>query len=144
VNAVGDFRNEPLTELRSASARDAMVGELIALDGELPLRIPILIGAERLEGDGFESIDPSRIDRVVGVAAGATATDADRAVEVAAGAAEEWGRLPVEDRAAILVRAAGLLRRDRRRVGPRPVRACGQATPGAGADGGEGVEIVVG
>jgi RHH-type proline utilization regulon transcriptional repressor/proline dehydrogenase/delta 1-pyrroline-5-carboxylate dehydrogenase len=111
-----------------------MVGELSALDGELPLRIPILIGAERLEGDGFESIDPSRIDRVVGVAAGATATDADRAVEVAAGAAEEWGRLPVEDRAAILVRAAGLLRRDRRRHAALAVRECGNPWPVPDAD----------
>ena len=47
MNAADDFRNEPLAELRSASVRDAMVSELSALDGELPLRIPALIGFKR-------------------------------------------------------------------------------------------------
>ena len=142
MNAADDFRNEPLAELRSASVRDAMVSELSALDGELPLRIPALIGAEQLDGNGFESIDPSRIDRVVGLAAGATEADVDRAVEVAAGGAEEWGRRPVEDRAAILRSAAGLLRRDRLRLAALAVRECGKPWAEADADVAEAIDFL--
>jgi RHH-type proline utilization regulon transcriptional repressor/proline dehydrogenase/delta 1-pyrroline-5-carboxylate dehydrogenase len=142
MSVAGDFRNEPLAELRSAPVRDAMIGELQALDRELPLRVPALIGAERLDGSGFESVDPGRIDRVVAVAAGTTTVDADRAVEVAAAAAGRWGRRSVEDRAAILRRGAGLLRRDRMRLAALVVRECGKPWAEADADVAEAIDFL--
>ena len=52
------FRNEPILELRRASARETLLEALRELDGRLPLEVPILIGGDRGGSGGFESTDP--------------------------------------------------------------------------------------
>ena len=86
VSPLPPFANEPLLELRRASERDALVAALADLEGELPLRVPVWIGDERREGDELVSTDPGAPERVVALAAVASAAEVARAVDVAHGA----------------------------------------------------------
>jgi RHH-type proline utilization regulon transcriptional repressor/proline dehydrogenase/delta 1-pyrroline-5-carboxylate dehydrogenase len=106
--ALPPFRNEPVLELRRATERAKLavgLGEL-----RLPLCVPVWIGRERREGDQLVSTDPGRPERVVAVAASATAEEAAAAVAAARAAFRAWAATPVHERAAALVRAAACIR----------------------------------
>ena len=137
-----EFKNEPLAELRSAAVRDGLLAALAELDRGLPLRVPLLIGRDELPGQPFESVDPSQPGRVVAAAMGASAADADAAIEAAADGFAEWGARPVEERAATLVRAAQLLRDDRRSLAALAVRECAKPWPEADADVAEAIDFL--
>src|SRR5205823_12654962 len=92
--AVREFVNEPLFELRRAPEREQLLDGLRALDPELPLRVPVWVGADRRDGDGLVSTDPGDPQRTVAVAAAATPADVDQAVEAAVGAFPAWAARP--------------------------------------------------
>lgn len=76
---------------------------------EAPIRL--LIGGEWVAGEAGQRdvIDPAT-ERPMGAVALASVPQIDAAVAVAAAAAESWRALPLLERGAILVRAAGLLK----------------------------------
>lgn len=127
------FVNEPILELRRREARDALLAGMAALEPKLPIRVPMLIGSERTEGDALVSTDPGDPDRVVALAPKATPGDADRALDVASAAAPRWAATPAEDRAAALIRAAAWMRERKHELAALCVREC--AKPWAEADG---------
>ncbi len=59
------FANEPVLELRRAAVRDQLAGALEALDGQLPLSVPVTVGSDRRSGQELVSTDPGHPDRVV-------------------------------------------------------------------------------
>ena len=132
MSELGPFRNEPVLELRRAPARQGLLDALAALDPTLPVRVPVWIGDDRREGDGLVSTDPGMPERVVAVAATATADEAHEAVETALRAFPGWADTPVASRAAVLVRAAAILRERRPMLTALAVREC--AKPWAEAD----------
>ena len=127
------FANEPILELRRAPVRESLLAALQELDGRLPLRVPILIGGERLGDEEIESCDPGRPERVVAVAGEGGAQAVEAAVAVAARGGREWGALPATERAAVLVAAAERLRARRLELAALQVREC--AKPWGEADG---------
>ena len=127
------FANEPILELRRAPVRESLLAALRELDARLPLRVPILIGGERLGGEGIESRDPGRPERVVAVAGEGRAEVVDAAVAAAARGAREWGARPATERAAVLLAAAERLRAGRLELAALQVREC--AKPWGEADG---------
>ena len=104
------FQNEPVLELRRAPVRDDLLGALGALEPRLPLRVPVLVGEHEGAHSGIESSDPGTPSRIVAVAGTATATDAAAAVAEAERGFRAWGARSAGQRAAVLSRAAGLLR----------------------------------
>jgi len=81
---VRPFANEPTLELRRADVRESLVAALRELDPRLPLRVPVLIGDDGVDGRAtFESTDPGDPDRVVAVAARAGEQEANAAVRAA-------------------------------------------------------------
>ncbi|KPN31348.1 lactaldehyde dehydrogenase [Halolamina pelagica] len=60
-------------------------------------------------GDTFDTYDPASPDEVVGTYPESAAADAERAVEAAAAATEEWGSTPGPKRGRILSRASSIL-----------------------------------
>jgi RHH-type proline utilization regulon transcriptional repressor/proline dehydrogenase/delta 1-pyrroline-5-carboxylate dehydrogenase len=115
---------------------------LASLDAELPIEVPLMIGKEIKAEPGFDSTDPSRTDRVVAVAAGASESDVDRAVETARAASSEWGGRTPEARAEVLLRTAELMRSDRRRLAALAVRECAKPWPEADADVAEAIDFL--
>jgi RHH-type proline utilization regulon transcriptional repressor/proline dehydrogenase/delta 1-pyrroline-5-carboxylate dehydrogenase len=128
-----DFRNEPILELRRASARDSLLAALRELDTRLPLSVPVLIGGDRGATEGVDSTDPGSPQRLVAQAGRATEEDAAAAVEAAVRGFRDWGARPAAERADVLRGAAARLRERRLELAALQVREC--AKPWREADG---------
>jgi 1-pyrroline-5-carboxylate dehydrogenase len=110
--ALAEFRNEPYTDFTQEAPRAAMLAALDAVGRELGKELPLIVGGERPMTDGkITSVNPSLKTEVVCLAQKATADQVARAVEIADGAFTWWSRVPAEERAAILLRAADVLRK---------------------------------
>jgi RHH-type proline utilization regulon transcriptional repressor/proline dehydrogenase/delta 1-pyrroline-5-carboxylate dehydrogenase len=136
------FANEPILELRDRRAREALLAAMAALEPKLPIRVPMLIGAERADGDGLRSTDPGDPDRVVALAPRATREDACRAVDVASAAAPSWARVAAGERACALARAAEWMRRRRHELAALCVRECAKPWAEADADVCEAIDFL--
>ncbi len=78
-------------------------------------RYPLVIGGERREtAQYFQSTNPACPSEVIGEVAAADIADVDCAIAAAQAAYPGWARIPVWDRAALLLRAGHLLRERRR------------------------------
>jgi predicted delta-1-pyrroline-5-carboxylate dehydrogenase group 2 len=137
---VRPFRNEPLLELRRAPEREALLAALADLDRRLPLAVPALVGDGEERGEGLLSIDPGAPERLVALADEADPARAADAVAAAARGAREWGARSAEDRAGVLIRAAGILRTRRRELAALQVRECAKPWAEADADVAEAID----
>ena len=138
--ALPPFRNEPVLELRRATERARLavgMGEL-----RLPLRVPVWIGRARREGEEIVSTDPGRPERVVAVAASASAEEAGAAVVTACAAFGAWAATPVAERSAALLRAAAWMRERRAALAALALRECAKPWPEADADVCEAIDFL--
>jgi len=107
-----EFRNEPFTDFSIEANRTAMQSALAQVRREMGKEFPLVIGGERLPTyDKFYSRNPSNVDEIVAVLQKTSPREVERAVETADRAFQSWSRVPAEERAAILLRAADRLRR---------------------------------
>src|SRR4051812_43575764 len=136
------FRNEPVLELRRAPVRAQLSGALAAVDAAGPIRVPVWIGPERRDGDELVSTDPGQPGRVVAQAAVATPADVGAALDAATRAAPAWRDTPAAERAAILLRAAAIMREDRLRLTALAVREPAKPWPEADADVCEAIDFL--
>ncbi len=96
---------------------------------------PLIIGGEEVDtGDRrLLSLNPSQSSRIVGETAQADGEHAERAVAAARAAFPAWAATPPRDRAAVLIRAAAIMRKRRFELAAWEVYECGK--PWAEADG---------
>ncbi len=110
--ALPEFRNEPFTDFSLEANRTAMQSALTQVRREMGKEFPLVIGGQRLTTyDKFYSRNPSNVDEIVAVLHKASPREVERAVETADRAFQSWSRVPAEERAALLLRAADRLRR---------------------------------
>ena len=103
--------NEPnLTYAPGTAERAALEAELERQEGE-QLELTATIGGRKKAGGGEEIpvVQPHDHQHVLGVMRNSTQADARAAVRAAADAAPEWRAMSLDDRAAILLKAADLL-----------------------------------
>ena len=103
--------NEPnLTYAPGSPERLELAGEIQRLESS-ERDLPAHIGGEQVRGGGAETrvVQPHDHQHVLGTFAGATTADAERAVAAAAAAAPGWRALSLDDRAAVILKAADLL-----------------------------------
>lgn len=136
------FRNEPLVEVRRASERERLVAALGDLDRRPPLQVPVIVAGQRRSAPALMSTDPGAPDRIVAEATIASAADIDAAVAAASSAADSWGAMTAHDRAAVLARAAGLLRDRRLELAALQVRECAKPWTQADADVCEAIDFL--
>jgi RHH-type proline utilization regulon transcriptional repressor/proline dehydrogenase/delta 1-pyrroline-5-carboxylate dehydrogenase len=139
------FANEPVLELRRATVRAQLSDALAAVDRELPLAVPAMIGSDgRVESPQgrIESTDPGDPDRVVAVAARAGESHVEDAVAAAQRGFREWGSRSASDRAAALLRAAAWLRERRLELAALEVRECAKPWPEADGDVCEAIDFL--
>jgi RHH-type transcriptional regulator, proline utilization regulon repressor / proline dehydrogenase / delta 1-pyrroline-5-carboxylate dehydrogenase len=136
------FANEPVLELRRAPVRAQLSDALGRLDRELPLSVPVSIGTGERTGEEIPSTDPGEPDRVVAVAAVATADDVQGAVAAAAEGFRSWSALSARERAAALIRAAAWMRERRLELAALEVRECAKPWPEADADVCEAIDFL--
>jgi 1-pyrroline-5-carboxylate dehydrogenase len=107
-----EFRNEAFTDFSSEAGRKAMLDGLRSVEAEFGKEFPLIIGGKRISSkEKFDSTDPSQKDRVVAICQSGTEEHAQQAVAEAEKAFQTWSKVPVEERAAVLLRGAGLLRK---------------------------------
>jgi 1-pyrroline-5-carboxylate dehydrogenase len=105
------FQNEPYTDFSKPQNRAAMEKALAKVRGELGREYPLLIDGDRIEtGDELISRNPSMPSEIIGIHHKAGADLARKSIEAAHNFFPEWARTPATDRAAMLVRTAGILR----------------------------------
>ncbi len=141
------FRNEPFTDFTRPENRQAMKH---ALDdarnsfdhGRRMILNPDLGDGEPLPCDGStESLDPGKFDRVIGEAKNATAEAADLAVKSARKAFASWSATPARERAAVLLRAAELMRERKFDLAAVEVFECGKPWREADGDVAEAIDF---
>jgi len=143
--SIADFHNQPLLELRRASERARLQDALAELERRLPFAVPVLINGDRHGGvniPSLPSVDPSRPARIVALAAQSSRADVDVAVDAAAAAQRRWRETDAGDRAAVLIRAAGELRRRRYELAALEVLECAKPWPDADADVAEAIDFL--
>ena len=107
-----EFRNEPLTDFSLESNRNAFRAALTKVEASLPIEGKNRIGGKSVGASKhFESVNPCDRKQVIGRFPQGTKEDAERAVESAAAAFSTWSRVPPEERSALLLRIASIIRR---------------------------------
>jgi 1-pyrroline-5-carboxylate dehydrogenase len=137
-----EFRNEPLSDFSQETVRREMQEALRQVGAELGREFPLLIGGEAVRtGQTFRSLNPSRADQVVAVLYQAGPAEIEAAVGEALRAYASWRWVPAEERAAVLLRAAGLLRRRRLRAAAWMCYEVGKNWAEADADAAEAIDF---
>jgi RHH-type proline utilization regulon transcriptional repressor/proline dehydrogenase/delta 1-pyrroline-5-carboxylate dehydrogenase len=140
--AITGFVNEPLLELRRAEVRADATAALAALDAQLPLEVPMLIGTELVRAEAFASVDPGAPARTVAHAHAATAAHVDTALARAVEGQRAWSARSAAERAGVLRVAADLLRDRRLELAALAVRECGKPWPEADGDVCEAIDFL--
>lgn len=108
----GPFRNEPLTDFSQDDAAREMRMALERVRAELGREYDLVIGGRRIKTQGkIRSLNPAKPSEVVGIHQKAEREHAEPAVEAALAAFEQWKRVPVEERASLLLHAGDIIRK---------------------------------
>jgi 1-pyrroline-5-carboxylate dehydrogenase len=105
------FSNEPFVDFTTAENKRRMQEALAKVENELGREYDIIIGGKRVKTAGkIYSTNPARPDEVIGVHQRAGAEHVEGAMQAAQTAFVSWSKVPVAERAALLFRAAELIR----------------------------------
>jgi 1-pyrroline-5-carboxylate dehydrogenase len=105
------FTNEPFVDFSQPENKKAMEAALATAASEFGREYPMYIAGQKVfTTEKMMSTNPSRPSQVIGVFQKANADQASQAVEAAYAAFASWKRVPAEQRAEIIFRAAQLFR----------------------------------
>src|ERR1700693_2548307 len=108
----GEFRNEPFIDFHDSENVHAMQAALTRVGDMLGHEYELVIGGERSRtASKIESLNPARPAQVVGVHQKAGLEHSERAMRAALEAFATWQFVAVEERAALLLQTAGLIRK---------------------------------
>ncbi len=137
-----DFVNEAYADFSTpevwAEAQTAWARVRSQLGREYDL---LIAGAAVHTGDLLKSVNPSHPAEIVGLHHKATAELASRAIEDAHAFAPVWGRTPAAERAALVRRAAALIRERKMEFDAWLVAEAGKTWPEAEADVSEAIDF---
>lgn len=106
-----EFTNEPFVDFSKPENCAAMEAALKKVAAEFGREYPMYIGGQKVTtAEKMQSTNPSHPSQVVGVVQKATADQARKAIESAHAYFDTWKRVPAEQRAEILFRAAATVR----------------------------------
>jgi 1-pyrroline-5-carboxylate dehydrogenase len=106
-----EFTNEPFIDFSQAENRKRMEEALKNVKSEFGREYPIWLGGQKVTTpDKRNSTNPSHPSEVIGVFQNATAAMASQAVEAANKYFDTWKRVPAQERAKCLFRAAQIVR----------------------------------
>jgi 1-pyrroline-5-carboxylate dehydrogenase len=137
-----EFRNEPLTDFAKAENSQAMREAIDLVRSRLGREYDLVIDGKGVRTEEtFRSCNPSRKDEVIGLFQKGTAELASRAVEAAATRFETWQYTPAAERAAVLLRAASILRRRKHEMSAWMIFEAGKNWAEADADTAEAIDF---
>lgn len=107
-----EFRNEPFTNFNDPANKEAMLAALAKVKSELGKDYPLVIGGEKVFTEKkVKSINPGKIDEVVGIQSQANQELAEKAIQTALETFKTWQYVDPQARAAYLFKAAAEMRR---------------------------------
>ena len=107
----GEFRNEPFTTFKDPENARKMKAALDQVAGHLGHEYDLIIGGHRSRTESkIKSLNPARPSQVVGVHQKAGAEHAEKAMQAALEAFENWSRTSVITRTSLLLSAAQIIR----------------------------------
>src|SRR5256885_12367957 len=128
-----EFTNEPFVDFSKPENRAAMEAALKKVAGEFGRDYPMFIGGEKVTtAEKIKSTNPSHPSQVIGIVQSASAEQARQAIESAHAYFDTWKKVPAEQRAEMLFRAAGIIRK--RKFEASAVVCCGVGKSWAVAD----------
>lgn len=137
------FVNEPHADFSREEARTDMYAALDEVRGQLGRHYPLVIGGREVDTRRvITSVNPARPAEVLGTVASASPTEADAAVAAAAAAFPAWRDASPARRAAVLFKAADLMRRERYRLSALMVLEAGKTWRDADADTAEAIDFL--
>ena len=143
-NPKSEFRNEPLADFSREVNRAAMQQALDAVAKACNDKYPLVIdGQEIITTDWIESLNPSHSKQVVGRCGRATKANAEAAIVAAVKAFSDWRDTDASQRAALLFKAADIMRRRRFELAAWAVYECGKPWREADADIAEAIDFCV-
>ena len=105
------FTNEPFIDFAAPENKRAMQTALLDVESHLNHEYDLIIGGRRLKTkEKIISTNPARPSQVIGIHQRAEAEHAEEAIQAAQAAFSTWSRTPIAERAALLFRAADLIR----------------------------------
>jgi 1-pyrroline-5-carboxylate dehydrogenase len=108
---IDGFRNEPYEDWNDPDAVRRMEEALEKVRSQLGRTYPLVVDGEEIhEGDLLDSVNPANPSQVVGRFVQADRALGEQAIEKSHRAFQEWSRVPYHERAAILFRAADIMR----------------------------------
>ncbi len=108
------FINQTFLDFSQEEHKNAQAAALAQVKGELGQTYPLIIGGKRIQAEQtFASINPSQPDQVIGNFGRATVEQTQEAIQAAATTFETWKRVPAQERADYLFKAAELMRQRR-------------------------------
>ncbi len=129
------FRNEPRAALRRPEARARLAAAVAAAPGSFGFHAPVLIDGRPVPTrETITSVDPGGFATIVCTSGRAGPSEADCAIAAARVAAESWAHTTWPERAAILLRAATIMRTRRAELAALEVFEAGKPQPEADAD----------
>jgi 1-pyrroline-5-carboxylate dehydrogenase len=140
---ISPFKNESIIDFSKPSNRKKQEAALAALRGLSGKEYPLVIGGERITThEKIRSTNPARAGEVVGVFQKGDTALANRAIETAHRAFQEWKEVPAEKRAALLFRAAALMRKKRFDLNAALILEVGKPWIEADADVAEAIDFL--
>ena len=137
------FRTEAYTDFGDPASRSAFLDALGSVRSRLGSSYPLWIGGRGVEtGQTFTSVNPARPDEVVGIHTAAGPGEVEQAVRAAGEAFPEWSQLPVEERAALCLRAAQHIRRRRHELSALMVVEVGKSWDEADGETSEVIDLL--
>ncbi|MGI8746532.1 MAG: L-glutamate gamma-semialdehyde dehydrogenase [Bryobacteraceae bacterium] len=114
ASAIGKFVNEPLLDFRQPDNARRMRAAIGKVRGELGREYDLVIGGERTRTAGkIRSINPAHPEQVVGIHQKAGREHVEPAMEAALTAFESWRKATMEQRVALLLKTAQIIRERR-------------------------------
>ncbi|HZA77113.1 MAG TPA: proline dehydrogenase family protein, partial [Acidimicrobiales bacterium] len=136
------FENEPPAELRRITPRARLAAAVGATPGLLGFEAPVLIGGKPVRTrEEIVSVDPGAYATVVARSGRAGSPEIEAAVGAASAAGREWRALGFAGRAAVLFKAAALLRARKAELAALMVFEAGKPIKEADADVAEAIDF---
>ena len=141
----GPFRNEPLTDFSKPGNKTAFEAALTKIQAEAAKAkvIPLVIGGKKvLSRETFVTTNPAKPKQVLATFAKAGKKEAQLAIAAADQAFAAWSRVPAARRAAVLLKAAALMRARKHEFSAVMVLEIGKNWVEADADTAEAIDFL--
>jgi 1-pyrroline-5-carboxylate dehydrogenase len=136
------FANETFTDFTREDVRKSAEKALALVRGRFGEHGRLLVDGKWIaRNETFDSLDPSTSDRVVARFSKARPEDVEKAIAAGLRAFESWRKVPAQERAGYLFKAAAAMRRRRLELAATMVHETGKNWPEADGDVAEAIDF---